>query len=233
MTVRQCIYVCIAILVIALITLFTMPWSYRLGDCVCGPSMTVRLIGLMRYPEWSLAHMYMRRSLSYTANLDVLDHVVPQIATDEVIVHLRVGDVIDNHQRDVATFWSGQYKKSGFRGSVTGAGSEGYIRDRAFFQFIVSELQKLDVHAVTIVAGTHHAQMGPKSQAYIDLVCECFGSNGIVITRQITTKPDIRQADADFARMCNARIFVASGGGFSRMAADVATRRGATVLGQA
>ena len=46
----------------------------------------------------------------------------------------------------------------------------------------------------------------------------------------ISDKPDAVRADRDFIVMCNAKVYVPAGGGFSALAASLVSRRKNVVL---
>lgn len=213
---------------LAVIIVYSWPFAYRIGDCLIGPCMSVRLIGFIQYPRWTIAHRYMCRTLATKVQLDVLDDIVPREPNNEVIVHLRVGDVIDTHRRPVGTLWS---EHTDSTTSKSPDGWEGYIRGRSYYQALLPAIRELGVSRVLIVAGSHENILGERSQEYIDIVSDFFTTNGFETSRRVTTDPDARRADDDFSLMCNCRVFLRSAGGYSKLAGLVAEKRGAVVMG--
>jgi len=226
-------------ILVACVLICLFSWSllqyyvpYQLGDSVGGNLKAMRSIALLCYPRESIAYRYMRLTTAVN-HVDTLNSLVPIFQQlPEFVVHARIGDVIDHHTRPVDTFWSGDYHKPReLRTSRLGRTSEGYVMNVQYYQRIIAEyLREHMPGEVTIVGGCHLASLGKKSQAYIVKLSQLFRRHGFSVEERITTLPSVHAADADFGFMCNAKVFVPSGGGFSSLVAEIVRLRGNVVL---
>jgi hypothetical protein len=238
-------YVIIALLILAIVIAAPPVLEYRLGDVYRGlllyPHHRYLYIPLS-YPLWSIARQY-ANTTSISHNIAVLDAIVPiNPSCDRLVVHLRLGDVIEKHPRSVADFLSGSYaideehlltmEHDGMRvhGS-DGATSEGYVKPLSYYVHVIDEYKRSDGCGaeVTIIGGTHRSIPMVKSLEYVSSIVSLFRQNGFVVNQRISMSPSVREADQDFIDMVNARYFVPSGGGFSQMAAQLACRRHARI----
>lgn len=169
----------------------------------------------------------------------VLNEIVP--TSDEptgLVVHLRLGDVIENHSRTVESFLRGNVidKLSTdcmgsleWKGSSTGAGSEGYVQPAVYYIDIIEDYLKNGddtMKKVTLIGGTHKNISMVKSLHYVEEIKTIFETRGFTVVERISTCPSIASADADFTVMANATVFIPSGGGYSGLAAQLVTMRG-------
>jgi hypothetical protein len=117
-------------------------------------------------------------------NFDVLDEIVPKsITTSGLVVHLRLGDVIENHSRSVNSFLLGEVVTSSthlplshhsmgkfkWTGSITGAGAEGSVKSAAYYHHVITKYVE-DGHekTVTLIGGTHKKINMDKSLQLMD-----------------------------------------------------------------
>ena len=138
-----------------------------------------------------------------------------------IIIHLRTGDVIDNAPYNIYDILANNYTTHTH-----------YLRSISFYQDIIHQLQMKDdlslIHKVIIITGFHYGGQhnNDKSVKYIAMIAQFFRSNGYNVSLRINENPDI-----DLSIMCNAKYFVQSGGGYSRIAAELAKQQGATIFG--
>ena len=170
-----------------------------------------------------------------SADIEVLSKLIQNDPSDKCIIHLRLGDVIDNSPLSVNEFWKNEFNtKSGMNklNGVTWSGSacnskddcssSGYINPESFYVDICNKIPS----QIVIISGSHKKTLYPeKSQEYIKKVMSLFNSRGKTCELHWNRHPDL-----DFSTMCNAKTYVSSGGGFSQLAALVVKYRGGTVI---
>jgi hypothetical protein len=199
--------------------------EYRLGDVYRGTLLSApyRYIWIpLSYPSWSIARQY-AASTSRPMNIDVLDTIVPRQAHDGIVVHLRLGDVFEMHTRTVAEFLSSELDRN------DASNGERYVQPLLYYKQVIDASAGYTTKKVTLIGGTHKALSMVKSMQYVDAITELFRHHGFEVIRRISSEPSIRRADRDFSMMVNAAFFVPSGGGFSKMAAQLARKRNAIV----
>jgi len=226
----------IAILLYQVYTIAVRP--YRLGDFV-------RQTGGFEHSAWrtiyaqinrdSLVYKYYKatNNASSSMNIKVLSEIVGSSEGDNCVIHLRLGDVIDNNKLTVDDLWENDYtdKLDGhsWRGGTCTTVTRfktceayGFVHTRHFFERIANLLPE----HIIIISGSHMRTNHPeKSQDYIQRVRSLLEARG--------KRCDVhwnRAPDDDFAAMCNAKYFVGSGGGFSQLAALVVEFRGGKVI---
>jgi hypothetical protein len=150
-----------------------------------------------------------------------------------VVVHLRLGDVVD-HAGDVWNFDAAE--RAAFEYA-------GYVKPRQFYQAVSEQLRARlppaaagDAPWRIILVGS--AQQAPKwfkptswfhsgSAQYVVHVAKLFRERyGFNVTTRMEGTPD-----EDTVFMASARYLVTSGGGFSKLMAEIACRMGGTVYG--
>lgn len=228
---------------------------YRLGDYVRRTGgFEQSLEGTLRfilYGKMQNKDSIVRRygDLTHQAvNVPVLsDIVVTRQASNalpqyDIVFHLRLGDVIDNHKRSVDDFISGMYDvqyTEGLSISATNTKqwkgsacthddcvSEGYVKPFRYFDAIIKDIPHSQ-QDVVLVSGSHvHTKNPNKSQEYLARFREWLETqHGFRVRVRWNEDPD-----DDFVVMSTAKYFVSSGGGFSTLAALVAKHLGGTVV---
>lgn len=153
-------------------------------------------------------------------DLEILDKIVPCSPYDGIVIHLRLGDVLEHHTRTVTQFLSGVIDPSEsnelldgipLRFSNDGSTSEGYVKSRVYYEQLIQDSEQCPKH-VTIIGGTHKTMPMTKSIQYVDAVRAIFQQNGFTVIPLISLTPSVTQTDLDFTMMVNAAYFVPSGG---------------------
>ena len=173
--------------------------EYRLGDIIKGWLFDNDKQYLDTVPErWpnSIGDQY-SRIVGYPRqfkknDMDALRHVFSNIQyekpdSETVVVHLRVGDVVDHSRKNE------------------------YVRDIPYYSRIKDSFkQHPDIKKVRIFAGAHKDVNHRLSSKLIHEVKNVFSDydTQIVLTRN---------PDKDFCYMCHSKYFVKSGGGFSNL----------------
>ena len=106
-----------------------------------------------------------------------------------------------------------------------------YVKSKCFFEYAVKELGTAASAAtpppprrafiIGSMAHSYHGTTNEVSLAYLRLVRQFFVARGYEVSTRLDGTPD-----DDMVWMSRASSFVASGGGFSRIAADCVRRRG-------
>ena len=219
---------------------------YRLGDYVrrAGGFSSRWYYFTYRYsqPHNSIIRRYGNRT-SKAENVAVLADIVrqcdaPRTPDAALIIHLRLGDVIDNHDRSVDSFLSGDYqvndemwdsmngrKWRGTNCTAQTCTSEGYVKPLTYFETLLSKVP-VCVRRVILVSGSHTQTKNPqKSAEYLRRLREFLEQYGFEVEVRWNKPPD-----DDFVFMSNAKYFVPSGGGFSELVARVVKEFGGLVL---
>jgi len=211
---------------------------YRLGDFVrhagIFKSSKVRRDYAATQHKNSLIRKY-HDATDRGTDIEILSGLVPFNPSDKCIIHLRLGDVIDNSPYSVDDHWTeshyvddgvdamnGKKWKGSACKSQRDCKSTGYVHPKSFFERVCDLIPS----QVVIVSGSHKNTVHPeKSQEYIKRVRSFLSSRGKTCELYWNREPDF-----DFSAMCNAHVLVPSGGGFSQLAASVVKHRGGTVL---
>ena len=149
---------------------------------------------------------------------------------DAVVVHLRIGDVIDGFGAQFVGVWdllNGPPvcdKGIGTDDEHGGETRHCYVKNLDYYRAQIAKLPA-DVRTVYLVAGSHVDMDFARSSEYIRGVRDFFLSEGFVVHMRLGGTPD----DA-FILAANARYFVVGGGGYSILMANVNEAMGGTSL---
>jgi len=219
----------------------TTGWpGYRLGDMFEKHWLRRIQSGMANHQEkypGSIAVEYMERlprpfesgDSDYDLMLDIVHRrslntsIIPLLPDDHtLVIHLRTGDVIDKDTRPISDFL--KYD------NVTAFLRKGrkYTRGLPFYQGVWDQIESegIEIDTILILTGWHYRQNHWRSIEYIDAVIEFM--EGLVETVDIRVK---EIPDEDFLIMANAKYFVKSGGGFSKMIGGVVEKNGGRVFG--
>lgn len=223
---------------------------YRLGDYIrrAGGFEKSTYVGRHNYffyglsrPRNSIVRQYGSKTRE-AENVQVLSEIVRTYdaprSTDTLTVHLRLGDVIDNHERSVDDFMNGNYQVNEelwdsmngrrWRGSSCTAQrceTEGYVKPLDYFKTLLLKVPST-VRRVILISGSHVETKNPqKSTEYLQRLQRFFEQNGFEVEVRWNNPPD-----EDFVLMSNANYFVPTGGGFSELIVRVVQKFGGTVI---
>ena len=216
--------------------------KYRLGDMFVytdQPWMIGPLWMKKHYPN-SIATQYMLQSNftshNYSILMDIVNNktssVIPSLISrkelnETLMIHLRTGDVIDRNPWESYGILAGEYPRSSkppFK----------YYRSLSFYKIVLDELHQINnsIKKAIIITGFHKKYKESegvdhsKSMEYISGIGKFFEYYNFTVSIRVNLDPD-----ADFVLMCNARYFVKSGGGYSRLIADIVRFKNGTVFG--
>lgn len=144
----------------------------------------------------------------------------PRQYTNYLVIHLRLGDVIDNSTHSVDDFL---FKTINLY--QTNGNSVNYVKPIKYYQQIINKSKTLGISKVILITGFHQGTNHTKSLKYISHVKKLFESKGFECQTRINLDPD-----EDFLIMCNAKYFVPSGGGFSDVITNIVKLKGGIVV---
>ena len=230
--------------------------EYRMADLVTcdqyrdlNVSRAKRLQGYVRENETlgeytfrlfpnSIASQYLRKT-KRLSDIDVLSNIVDEFVTnhgmdmpakDVMVMHLRVGDVIDRTSIPVDDFLNQRVNsfKAIYGYDCTQYGwSPVYVRCLASFDRALKKTKELGFRKISLVYG-FHIKPGikapytiQKSKEYLAALMKYAQSQGFEV--EMITHTD---ADVSFAYACKAKHFMPGGGGFSKLMSKVVRAKG-------
>ena len=216
--------------------LYTDADFYRIGDLVRGithvknynSNLDLASDTLLKFPT-SIASDYIRNidpsSLHTMSNLDINKELylhkisvikellkrynIPQ--SNGVIVHLRVGDILDHESQSPPS------KKQLYnyinKNIKLGHIYEKYVKRLSYYHNLIHELKKNNIKKVTIIAGSHVKCPNYKvSSYYINIIKKLFEENGFEVTLRVGLHPD-----EDLKLAVGSKKFYGSAGGYSEL----------------
>lgn len=146
-------------------------------------------------------------------NVEVLDKLTRCNIKSKATIHLRLGDVIIGYDRHKNKFVQHPW----------------LTWERYFYQIeeyipIINFLKQKNIDKVVIFYG-NHIKWDDISDLYLEKFKELFDKNNITVIDKSSGNPD-----KDFTNMANSKIFVRSGGGFSRLIGKLVEYKGGTVI---
>lgn len=202
--------------------------NYRLGDIIKGWFIEVNKLHyhektLKKWPT-SIGSKYISRTSSKKVkkkknNFRIVRDIIkqkikkenfPTPDKNEIILHLRLGDVIRSYDKKTKKFT---------------------VKDN--FEYVTKLnklekcLQKLDAHKkILIVYGTHKKNIQIEAnKIYLQSIKNVLRSNNFTFQERFSGNPD-----EDFVFMCKATTFIKSGGGFSKLIADMVKKNNGKVI---
>jgi len=213
--------------------MFQMPpgwYAYRLGDCI-------KMCHACGNFSGSLASVYSEKACQEDnyqnkigGNKAIIDEVLrlrdgvagfQKPGDDSMIIHLRLGDVVENSNDDVATMLvkGGVPEQSVVFVNVTGIKSA---------YELLSNAREAGVPKVTIIGGSHKNVRPTKSLPYAECLRKTFETAGYEVSLEVNSATP----DQDFYRLSHAKHIVVSSGGYSRLVGRNAERHGGKIYGR-
>ena len=130
---------------------------------------------------------------------------------NELIIHVRLGDVIEKSIYTVDEYLEKERLSKG----NTISSEVVYIKSRDFFEnYILNEINKIkEIDTIIFVGGDHrNLDSLNKSNEYLQKVSKIFKDNGY----KTIIKFNEHTADEDFIYLSNSKYYVPTGGGFSK-----------------
>jgi hypothetical protein len=182
----------------------------------------------------SIATQYLKKTQRVN-DIKVLSNIVDEYVTsrrtpcpaeDVMVMHLRVGDVIDGTNVPLNDFFNRRVNSYFALFGVQPDGwSPVYVRCLASFDRALKKTKELGFHKISLVYGFHIKGYSIlKSKKYIAGLVQYAQSKGFEV--EMITSAD---ADVSFAYACHAKHFIPGGGGFSKLMAKVVRHKGNSV----
>jgi len=212
------------------------PWGlgYRLGDCIkrCNPCNTdhsppsclAREYGRLACPPKVNPNYVLGGNL--TAVLELFDEkrangglsfTVPQV--DELVIHLRLGDIIEGSGATVDQMLISGANPNHFRSFKNSI--------KSVYEFL-SDISSTNLTKVSIVGGSHRPQTYKKSRVYAHCLKRAIEEAGYTTKMQLNAN----DPDHDFYYMSNAKSIIVTTGGYSRLIGQLVKKQGGTIAGR-
>jgi hypothetical protein len=127
-----------------------------------------------------------------------------------LVIHLRLGDVIEHSKYSSTQHWENYLNSEG-----PGLSGYKYIKSKYFFINMIHKIQNehKNIDTITLIWGDHkNLKSLIKSNEYIEQLNDLFDKYHYKVNVYFN-----RDADEDFIYMSNAKYFVPTGGGFSKL----------------
>jgi hypothetical protein len=182
----------------------------------------------------SIATQYLKKTKRIN-DTDVLSEIIDEFmpsrsikipADDVMVLHLRVGDVIDRTDIPVEDFLNQRVDsfKALYPKQPPQDWSGVYVRCLASFDRALKKTKELGFRKISLVYGFHIRQPIDKSKEYLAALAQHAQSQGFEV--ELVTHTD---ADVCFAYACKAKHFIPGGGGFSKLISKVVRSEGNSV----
>ena len=228
----ETLYICIILIFIILIANYY--WNtyegfdtkmYRLGDMITnkGGGRERKGFGfdyhIKHFPN-SIATEYMlktEKTKDFNTLLDIINKRQPKFYPDDtLVIHLRIGDVIDEIDISLDDMLTKYTKFSNGRQ---------YVKPIKYYTNLIDTIHNYKIKKILLIGGFHRKGNHDKSLQYVNHIKQLFENNGFKCTTRIN-----ENADEDFLIMCNSKYFVPSGGGFSSIIKQMVILKGGTVI---
>jgi hypothetical protein len=164
---------------------------------------------------------------NWTGNLTVVEEIfqlhkqdslftVP--AADELVIHLRLGDVIDRAQATVEDMLM-------YGADPRHAGS--FLTAIKSVHEYLANIQESGLHKVVIRGGSHKARFYKKSRVYAGCLKEAIENAGYHVSMEV----EGNNPDHDFYYMSHATKVIVSTGGYSRLIGKMVEKGGGIIVG--
>lgn len=188
-------------------------FNYRLGDVVEFEQFyndTKTKLIYKYYFRNTIASEYLKRikDSKKKPNYDILYQIVKEKSNDqeipkdnELIIHLRIGDVIDwEYSDNIDDLLEG--KKNYY-----------YLRNYEYYDKIFKKIITLDIEKIILVGGYHTKEDHSRSEEYVAKLKKYMEKNNFKVETRIAKG----SGDEDFIYMSNGKYFLKSGGRYSSL----------------
>ena len=197
---------------------------YRLGDIIKGIYHKQNKIFMINYYypivyKNSIAAKYLKE-IKYLPiedkfnNIKILDKLTNTNKQFDIVLHLRLGDVIGDFNEKTNTF----NQRAGNKTLTYFYQPYSYIK-------IAKKLNKMNFNKIYVFYASHTDDFDDNNKLYVKKIKNIFEQHNIEFIYSSTNNPD-----KDFTLMSNAKIFIKSGGGYSRLISKLVSYRGNQVI---
>ena len=209
-------------------SLYSNNKGYRLGDMI-STNWRWKNDGqdyhYKHFPN-SIATEYMKKTKDYSNYSILYDIVIDRTQKtndlpdkNDIIVHLRAGDVIEENSDDVITILS-TYSFLNDNSSSNYAPPLEYLNNK------ISKINIKTIRKIILVSGSHIHIKTPKSCKYIEIIKTYLEQKGYKVELRVGMN-----SDDDFIFMSNARYFLPStNGGYTKLITNMVKMIGNQVL---
>ncbi|MDG2050363.1 MAG: hypothetical protein P8M78_09395 [Myxococcota bacterium] len=203
--------------------LYTAWKGYRLGDMFLHEVERQSWLHGSRfhrkYFPQSIATEYLSRTEA-EGNFQILNDIIQSRRSPDqqtCVVHLRIGDILEkSKQTDQEVIEQGVHCKDGIL----------YVQPISFYREKLDSLKSLGIKRIVLVGGSHVRDRSyAKSNQYIRAVARIFEKEGFVVNLRLAGNPD-----DDLVFLSSASWFIESGGGFTRVAKELVSINGGSVI---
>lgn len=202
--------------------LYTSYHEYRLGDVYNGDAGKPNEEYLYKhhtnkYPK-SIAAEYLKKTnekKNIKVMYDIISGRLENIKENDCILHLRIGDVIEDLKlEDILSEWDSnndKYEKGNAFNPIK------YMRNKKFFMDKIKKLHELNINKINIICGAHiKYNEYVNSSIYIDMIIDLFKKNKIESKLSVNNNPD-----EDLLLGVKSKCFINTGGGFSQLIKEI------------
>ena len=229
---------------------YEVKWvKYQLGDCIKQCKSCDTSAEASQYRGSSIAGEYWRVACNkrandrsrgnnftflddlfkrYEANPDPYKKPWPRPANDELVIHLRIGDVMDdpNFVGEHASVF--QMLREG--ADTRHGKSANYPKGIKSIHEYLSNIRESGLTKIVLRGGSHFPKIYPNSRIFTSCLSKAIERAGYNITNLKVAGED--NPDQDFFYMAHAKYFLPATGGYSRLIANSVERRGGTIVGR-
>lgn len=239
------LYIAILVVILCIICQYQIyqdPKIYRLADFIRQVGGFEWILNRRFYAyqqhDTSIVRKYFSRT-DTPNDIEALAQIVDEYDTGSFncAIHVRLGDVIDNHKRSVSDFLhenivhsgitdrAGDSSWSGDSCTMEECNSEGYVKPLSYFSEKLESVA-FNIGDIVLISGSHKPTKHPeKSQEYLLHLKNFLQNKNYNVTIRWN-----KSADEDFVLLSKSKYIIVTGGGFSYLASKVAEKKGGIVL---
>jgi hypothetical protein len=203
--------------------------AYRLGDIVRHIAKGDHYLNLHKGTIGYEYNLLTNKKNDYTTLKKICDNrkgILKDLPkNNELIVHVRLGDVIEKSKYTVDEHLNKELISIG----QTISSGRIYIKSKSFFYKILNKIKNSPIDTIVFIGGDHRELASlKKSNEYLEKISNIFKNEGY----KVIIKFNKNTADEDFIYLSNAKYFVPTGGGFSKIIMEIVKLNNNVVYGE-